>query len=166
LIYDFPTEDAPIRQGDIFVQVPRIDLPPLNELVVLDEDGAELPRRWTEVAKTEPITIAVAVRSVSAIVATQDCDAIRTPEIVLCEIQPFAEVEGKVKNAETASKPAKRTETLVKIITQHARINQKWFYLPPDDRIGFRSRMAVDFRLTLRVPRRPRRNESDARGAH
>ena len=38
------------------------------------------------------------------------------------------------------------------ILTQHARINQKWFYLPPDERLGFADKMAVDFMGTLRVP--------------
>ncbi|MCU0978110.1 MAG: hypothetical protein MUF25_02965, partial [Pirellulaceae bacterium] len=39
------------------------------------------------------------------------------------------------------------------ILTQHARVNQKWFYLPPDEQIGFLDKMAVDFMVTLRVPR-------------
>jgi hypothetical protein len=39
------------------------------------------------------------------------------------------------------------------IITQQARINQKWFYLPPDEKVGFAQKMGVDFLVTLRVPR-------------
>lgn len=39
------------------------------------------------------------------------------------------------------------------ILTQHARINQKWFYLPPDAQVGFSQKMAVDFMVTLRVSR-------------
>jgi hypothetical protein len=36
---------------------------------------------------------------------------------------------------------------------RHARVNLKWFYLPPDERLGFAEKMAVGFMVTLRVPR-------------
>jgi len=145
---NFLPKKAPIRQGDIFIHVPRIDIPRLNlPLAVTDADGNDSLRSWTEIAQDgKPVIVSVAVRPVKAIVATQDCDAVRAPEIVLCEILPFEEVEGKAKSA---SKP----KALVNLITQHARINQKWFYLPQDKEIGFDLRMAVDFRITLRVLR-------------
>ena len=38
-------------------------------------------------------------------------------------------------------------------ITQQARKNLKWFYLPPEGRIGFSRRMAVDFLVTIRIAR-------------
>jgi antitoxin (DNA-binding transcriptional repressor) of toxin-antitoxin stability system len=102
---------------------------------------------WLEVAqKGEPVTIIVPVRPVAAIVATQDCDAIRGPDITLCEISNFRKVERKSKDTNSA-------KGWKNIITQHARINQKWFYLPPDQKIGFHDKMAVDFAVTLRVPR-------------
>jgi hypothetical protein len=66
--------------------------------------------------------------------------------ITLCEISKFRDVERKSKDT-TSAKSWKN------IITQHARINQKWFYLPPDEKIGFSEKMAVDFMVTLRVPR-------------
>jgi len=40
----------------------------------------------------------------------------------------------------------------VNIVTQHARINQKWYYLPPDPNLGF-DRMAADFTSVFEVPR-------------
>jgi hypothetical protein len=147
LIYKFPPPEEAIRQGDIFVKMPRIDIPPLKALPILDEKGNELVKSWKEIAvQGDPVIIGVAVRPVAAIVITQDCDAIRAPEIVLCEIQPFAQVEGRAKNLTNP-------ERLINVITQHARINQKWFYLPADDRVGFTSKMAADFRITLRVLR-------------
>jgi hypothetical protein len=81
---------------------------------------------------------------VTAIVITQDCDAVRAPEIALCEVAPFRQVE--LRSKETTA-PKKWMST----ITQHARINQKWFYLPPDAGIGFGDKMAADFRMVLRV---------------
>jgi hypothetical protein len=87
----------------------------------------------------------VPVRPVAAIVATQDCDALRSRDITLCEIRAFRDVERKSKDT-TSAKSWKN------LITQHARINQKWFYLPPDDQIGFEDKMAVDFLVTLCLP--------------
>ena len=41
----------------------------------------------------------------------------------------------------------------VNILTQHSRVNLKWFYLPPDERCGLTRKSAVDFNATLRVSR-------------
>jgi hypothetical protein len=79
-------------------------------------------------------------------VATQDCDALRGRDITLCEIESFRAVEKKCQNTNSP-------KGWKNIITQHARINLKWFYLPPDPRLGFTDKMAVDFAVTLRVPR-------------
>ena len=38
------------------------------------------------------------------------------------------------------------------MITQQARKNLKWFYLPPDARLTFSEKMAADFQVTIRVP--------------
>lgn len=145
MIYEFPDATAPIRQGDIFIGLPRIDLS-LEKVLLVDEEGERLAR-WEELAgQNESVNIIVPVRPVAAIVATQDCDANHSRDITLCEIREFREVEGKSKDAKTA-------KGWKNILTQHARINQKWFYLPPDERFGFSVKMAVDFRVTLRVPR-------------
>lgn len=145
MIYEFPDSSAPLRQGDIFVGLPRIDVS-LDKVIVVGEAGETLTR-WSEIArKGDPVTIIVPARPVMAIVATQDCDAIRGRDVTLCEIRPFKDVERKGKD--TSSPNSWR-----KLITQHARINQKWFYLPPDVNLGFSEKMAVDFMVTLRVPR-------------
>lgn len=144
MIYEFPDVDAPLRQGDIFVGLPRTEMS-LQSVLVADDEGERLAR-WDELAdSTEPMNVIVPVRPVAAIVATQDCDALRSRDITLCEIRPFATVEGKV-NPNTSAKGYKN------LITQHARINQKWFYLPPDPTIGFDNKMAVDFLVTLCLP--------------
>jgi hypothetical protein len=145
MIYDFIDDRVPIRQGDIFIGLPRIDIS-LNQ-VVLVTDTEERVASWDEISQTDqPINIIVPVRPVAAIVATQDCDAVRSHDITLCEIRAFRDVERKSTQT-TSAKSWKN------IITQHARINQKWFYLPPDPRIGFTDKMAVDFLVTLRLPR-------------
>jgi hypothetical protein len=145
MIYDFPERDAPIRQGDIFVSLPRAEIS-LKEVLIFKETELRVCS-WLEiVASSEPLQLIVPVRPVAAIVASQDCDAIRSRDITLCEIRRFVDVEGK-------SKDTKSAKSWKNLITQHARINQKWFYLPPDKRIGFDEKMAVDLMVTLRVPR-------------
>jgi len=145
MIYDFPDSSSPINQGDIFFGIPRLEIS-LNNIIVADEDGERVVT-WNDIASSnEPVSIIASVRPVIAIVATQNCDASRSRDITLCEISLFKDVELKCK--ETSS-----SKSWVNIITQHARINQKWFYLPPNEELGFSEKMAVDFMVTLRVPR-------------
>jgi len=148
VIYDFPPAEDPIRQGDIFVGLPRADFS-VKRIPIVRDAGSE-ETTWEAIydsgRQTEPVTAVVALRPVIAIVATQDCDTVRAPDLTLCEIRPFREVERK-------SKDTKAPERWMRIITQHARFNQKWFYLPPDPTIGFADKMAVDFLATLRLLR-------------
>ncbi|MEF3697298.1 hypothetical protein [Desulfolutivibrio sp.] len=145
MIYKFPSTSANIRQGDIFIGLPRIDLS-LKEVVLADEAGERITQ-WAEIAANgAPVNIIVPVRPVAAIVITQDCDAVRGRDISLCEIRSFKDVERKGKDTSSA-------KSWKNLITHHARINQKWFYLPPDTTLGFSGKMAADFMVTLRVPR-------------
>lgn len=146
MIYEYPGSAAPIRQGDIFVRMPRVEVS-MGRVPVLEGDGSMVSREWREIALAqEEVTAVFAVRPVAAIVATQDCDATHSQDITLCEIRLFRDVYP------TASQTA-TPKAWMNIITQHARANQKWFYLPPDGQIGFVDKMAVDFMVTLRVPR-------------
>lgn len=145
MIYEFPSEDEPIRQGDVFANIPRAEIS-LGKLALVRDDTAE-EAEWSEIAGDgSEMAIILPVRSVFAIVASQDCDSIRSPDITLCEIKPFADVEGAAKTATTP-------KAWVSMITQQARKNLKWFYLPSDSQIGFNEKMAVEFALTIRVPR-------------
>ena len=145
MIYDFPEPTAPIRQGDIFVGLPRVDLS-LEKILLVDEGGERIAK-WEELAnQSNPLNIIVPVRPVASIVATQDCDTIRSRDITLCEIREFRDVEKKSQNTNSA-------KSWKNILTQHARLNQKWFYLPPSAQLRFSDKMAVDFLVTLRVPR-------------
>jgi len=146
VIYDTPKQEDLIRQGDIFCGLPRIDIA-LSSLDVIDKDFNVQQRSWMEIAQAnEHVTAVVGLRPVTAIVITQNCDALRTRDISLCEIRSFRDVEGKAKDTKTVG-------GWVSIITQQARLNLKWFYLPPDDRLGFNCQMAVDMFTTLRVSR-------------
>ena len=146
MIYDFPTVDCLFRQGDIFTGLPRVEIS-LRRIPVVTATGEQVETPWEEIIRDgNPITAILAVNPVSAIIISQDCDASRAPDITLCEIRHFREVKPK---SETATK----VKAWVKLITQQARLNQKWLYLPPDPQIGFTDRMGVDFHISLRLPR-------------
>ena len=145
MIYEYPPVEAPIRQGDIFTGIPRVEVP-LTKMTVVGENSDE-EADWLELVRAKsPVTAILPVRPVNAIVLTQDCDAARGTDITLCEIRDFRDVERKAKDTKNA-------KGWVSILTQHARLNLKWFYLPPDDRLGITEKCAADFTVTLRVPR-------------
>ncbi len=78
MIYEYPDSAAPIRQGDIFVRVPRVEVS-MGSVPVLENDGSMMAREWREIAlDQEEVTAVLAIRPVAAIVATQDCDATRS----------------------------------------------------------------------------------------
>ncbi|MDT7780315.1 MAG: hypothetical protein QOC99_2827 [Acidobacteriota bacterium] len=146
MIYDFPEPSSPISQGDIFFGVPILDLTD-DELPIIDDEGNVQTLSWEAFASTsEKVSAITAVRPTVAIVGTQECDALRAPNITLFEVRPFRDVERKSKDTNKLSK-------LVPLITQHARINQKWFYLPADERVGFNEKMGADFLTPIRIPR-------------
>jgi hypothetical protein len=143
MIYDqVPTTD-PIKQGDIFAGIPRVEIS-LRRIIVSLEFGEE-ETTWEDVVREgKGVALIAAARPVIAIVMSQDCDAIQAPELTLCEVRPFVEVHPKCKGTVSA-------RSWGNVITQHSRANQKWYYLPPDSSMAFGSKMAVDFFSTLRV---------------
>lgn len=146
MIYDEAEPTSPIGQGDIFTKVPLIELP-TAELAVIDEKDSVHTMTWEAFASlSQPVSAVIGVRPTLAIVGTQECDALRAPNITLFEIRAFREVERLSKDT---TKPSKWAS----IITQHARVNQKWFYLPADELMGFSEKMGVDFLSPIRVPR-------------
>jgi hypothetical protein len=147
MIYESPEPGQPIRQGDIFKCVPRLTLR-LDEFQVLEDFGVR-PAKWLEEVERgipRDARAVVGFRAVNAIVITQDCDAFRSPSLALCEIDRFQEVE-------TSSKDTTKPTAWMGKLTRQARINQKWYYLPPCDDLGFDGKMAVDFRKILLVDR-------------
>jgi hypothetical protein len=162
MIYDYPPEDDPIKQGDIFCGIPCIELPKENIPVVEEEETEERVRviSWRDFTESgDAVTAIVGIRPVTAIVGTQNCDASRERDITLFEIRVFQEVEGR-------SKDTKSTKGWISLITRQARVNQKWFYLPPELKIGFSDRMGVDFRAAIRIPRTTLEGLRKCRMAH
>lgn len=158
MIYEVPAAGLEIRQGDIFKWIPRCELGlrPLH-VVSQEADGQTVERDWiplvSEQGTTWPLPVIAAVRPVFAIVITQDCDAVRSPDIALCEISPFKDVYSVIKSLPDRPEQNWKPKKWSDVITQHSRANQKWYYLPSSEDIGFSTRMAVDFRTIIRVDR-------------
>ena len=145
MIYEYPKSDAPIRQGDIFLGIPKVEIAFASGIPTCSAPDEMEKTPWEEIVESGNVATALLpVLAVPAIVASQDCDVRWGESITLCEIRKFSEVE---KNAATAT-----TAGMIRIITRHARWKLKWFYLPPDKKT-FDGRMGVDFFSTLRVPR-------------
>jgi hypothetical protein len=128
MIYEYPAPEDPLRQGDIFVGLPRVEIS-LKRVPVLTDNGDQIVTAWDDlVNEAKPVTVVLAVRPVMGIIVSQDCDTSNAPDITLCEILGFRDVEQKAKETTSPKK-------WMHIITQHCRLNQKWFYLPPDGSI-------------------------------
>jgi hypothetical protein len=144
MIYNFPPADEPICQGDVFSKIPYCDLSLLKSSKV-DADGQITEVTWPDVATTSPVHLVYATLPVTAIVVSHNCDIPRSTYLTLMEIHPFEEVENCPENTGLPK--------VIKIITRQSWVNRKWFYLPVDEQIGFSKRMAVDFRLPIRLSR-------------
>lgn len=148
MIYEAIDVEAPIRQGDIFCHMPRVDFS-LSKLAVIDDDGQRRVT-WRDVIAEgghgAVVAAVLPIKSVDAIVITQDCDAVRGEYVCLCQIDDFLQATGK-------KEPPKTPKKWQSLLKQHSRANVRWFYLPGDQDIGFSGPMAADFRVILRVPR-------------
>lgn len=148
MIYHSVAIDAPIRQGDIFRDIPRVDFS-LAKVAFVEENQA-FESNWQDLLENQPtegITAVVPVKPVTAIVVTQNCDALRGQYVSLCEVDKFLVATGKVGSPPGSAKKWKD------LIVRHSKENLRWFYLPRDAEMGFPERMAVDFRLMIRVCR-------------
>lgn len=144
MIYEYPAKDQPIRQGDIFYSLPLVSLD-LDKVVTLSDKGIFEESSWQIIKDKKDIVVAAPLRQTWGIVATQDCDASRAPIISLFEIGTFKEITG--------GHLPKNPKKWVSMITQRSRLNAHWFYLPNDDTIGFKERMAINFHVIFQISR-------------
>lgn len=150
MIYELVDPSEAIRQGDIFRGIPRLSFDP-SEMTIIMTDGNPQTINWIDKIKkgeSNKSTLTVAkVEQVYGIVATQDCDAERDDTIAFFEVKKFIDVIQK------ESPPSSPTATWwMKRIMRNARLEEKSFYLPVDDRFGFPERMLADFQSLIYVP--------------
>lgn len=151
MIYESVNVEDPISQGDIFKNVPRVDFS-LETMAVAEGDEEEIEVRQTtwrdaleNATPTKPISALLTIKPVTAIVITQNCDAVRGEYLCLCEIGEYLSATGQ--NA------PRNPDKWQSLILNFSRTNGRYFYLPEDAQRGFTERNAVDFRVILRMPR-------------
>ncbi len=148
MIYEPVKLDDPIRQGDIFKNVPRVDLSLANIAVVDDDDNRQT--RWRDLvlegSATQGVAAVLPVKAVTAIVITQDCDAVRGKYLSLCQMDEYLPSIGH-------KEPPKSPKKWQSLIVEQARTNPRLVYFPAAPENGINERMAVDFRVILRLPR-------------
>src|SRR5437773_76863 len=106
MIYTRVDAEVPIRQGDIFRGIPRIDCS-LGRLAILDEDDSHREVSWSEILREnayDTVTALLPLKPVQAIVITQNCDAVRGEYLCLCEIDEFLSATGKKDKPPSNSK--------------------------------------------------------------
>jgi hypothetical protein len=148
MIYEAVGSGEPIQQGDIFRNIPRVDFS-LSTLAIIDKDDQTIETTWRDIItlnRDEPISAILAVKPVTAIVITQNCDAARGQTLSLCQIEDYLD-------ATNQTSPPKTPKAWQSLLMRMSRQNPRFFYLPTDARFGLDSRSAVDFRIVLPVPR-------------
>ncbi len=144
MIYETVKDDEPIKQGDIFYPLP-LHLIDLNNISILNEKGENVIKNWEEIKEEEFVVSPVILKKTWGIVASQDCDNLRSPSITFFEIGKFSDIS-------RLTQPS-NAKGWVKVITKHSRQNSGCFYLPADESIGFNERMAVNFEHVLQITR-------------
>jgi len=148
MIYEFPNHSEPIRQGDIFVDIPRVEFELSSTLSVLEQGDKISSISWEELVLNKKDVAAVfGVTLVPAIVVTQSCDAQRKEHVTLCEVVELTEIGSFKKRHEQNNK------NKVKNLLKNERQIHNFFYLPPDDILGFETCKSIRFSHTIRMPR-------------
>ena len=111
MIYDQVENASPIKQGDIFIGVPRVDFS-AADLTIIEEDECR-QTTWKDTLEGGSAAVGVAavipVKAVMAIVISQNCDTARGEFISLCQIDKFSAVVNT-----TPSTPKKWASLIVK----------------------------------------------------
>jgi len=135
-----------IRQGDIFVDLPFIDLEDFNALEAsINLEDEPQRKTWTEIKNQDNIHLTVKAVPTSGIVISQDCDNVRKKFISFAKIDTLVNVLGK------PTLPANQNELLSLMIKTSPKRGYSFYYLP--EGIGFTTKMAADFKTIFQLPR-------------
>src|SRR5215475_1392442 len=113
MIYESANGDEPIKQGDIFNSIPRVDFLFATVAIMDGEEQREITWKDAIADSSVPVVAVLPVKPVTGIVITQDCDTVRGEYICLAEVADFATATGK-----TFPTSAKKWQSLIK---QHAK---------------------------------------------
>jgi len=148
MIYEKINNDDPIRQGDIFLNVPFVSLVCENDVLISEDKDEFVERRLSslisEVGK-KFYTLAE-LTFVPGIVISQDCDATRAETISLAHIIPLT-------TPFDFSKKLQQQCRLIRQINSDAD-KRRYFYLPAELKyLNFSKEMVVDFRSIIPLKR-------------
>lgn len=146
MLYSYPDEGEPIRQGDIFHHLPIVNVP-LSNLVVVNREGAPRKtsyRREIQRDKDCDLKVLSSVQKTSAIVITQDCDASRRKSITLSALVDYRTI---IKDEIVSRKQ------WMKSILRTMHSNPRLFYLPNDSKALLDSKSVADFSEVTRISR-------------
>lgn len=151
-MYSTLNKDRPIRQGDIFRCLPKVDVLMGDANFPLFFEQQEVGQKaidWPSFAESEkPLIILGSVKSVLGIVISQDCDASKSVNIAFAEIKPIKEF-GTFKDIKEPISAHKVCD----LVGDHTRKNQKWYFLSDSVELGFDRKMGVDFESIFIVNR-------------
>lgn len=136
VVYDYVTEDAPIRQGDIFEKIPFLSF---NLIVRRNNIIDNTEKILDEIIETgQPTLIETYIDSTVCILASQDCDIENNFDLIFLSLEEYEKHE--VENYKQVDE----------IITQTTRE----FYLPPikleDDK--FLGPVKINFFEPIKLP--------------
>ncbi len=149
MIYSPVGVTEPIRQGDVFRDVPMVDLR-LSALSVIGLDDELRQTTWRDILAgrggSGAVTAVLPLRPVTGMVITQNCDSARGQFLSPCQVGDYLE-------AFSLKEPPKNPKKWKSLIVEKARTNSRFFYLPADETFGLRTRQAADFRVVFSMPR-------------
>jgi hypothetical protein len=147
VIYDLIGDKEPIRQGDIFYPLPYtvLSLDKIQTLRKIDETKLVTEAsNWRNLQSRDDVIVAsVGLKKTWGIVATQNCDAPKSPFVSLFQIEPFEDV--------FKMGSPKSHKSWKNAITTQCRLKSNMFYLPPEVKIGIDRRMAVNFHKVFQI---------------
>lgn len=151
MIYVPVETNEPIRQGDIFSDLPLTTIN-LNSLVFKHETDEQFQTGpWSAIENKSDLTARLDIVPTWAIVLSQDCDTIRKPTISLCRID--------LLNKIIPDDPSRSANGWQEKITGELRKRPHVFYLPSDlneytFKIGFPNRMFANFETVFQIDRK------------
>lgn len=156
MIYNYPKSEEPIRQGDIFFYLPAVQNIDLDTLRVITSEGQVSDIDIKDFQEDITLDIKISAEAATGIVLTQDCDTERNSIITFLRIFPLS-----VQNPN----PPKDPKKYFKFILDTPNSECKWYYLPADEKMGFKTAMMVSFESTFQVTRNSLENHKELRKA-
>ena len=148
-IYEELNEEISINQGDIFLNLPFVQIDDAKILTFNGEKGVEKDlskHTYKDQINTKAIT---KLKVLPGIIISQNCDILRSEYLSFCAIRPLEEVDGTYKN--DFAKKSDLDKKKIDYFTKKYKFQEKYFYLPIDKTKIFQTRMAVDFSTIFQV---------------